>query len=1143
MSGLALDPSGVSGFTPTPSDGGLPRVLCVEGQFACRSFGCVDTMFVCDGQEDCPDGSDEDHCGSPFPSPTVSSERPLVPSPCSAKQFSCGSGECVHLDKKCDLQKDCLDGSDERGCVDCILSPWTEWSQCSVTCGLGSLFRQRDVLREAQPGGECGGALFDSRACFMQACPVDGQWSEWAEWSQCDAPCSGGVRMRNRTCSNPPPKNGGRECKGMTLQTQGCNPQPCGPNTDSHTGCSNGMVLVREADCLAGRMEACPLTCADISSQRNCTSHCVTGCRCPAGQFLQDGGCVNASQCACLWEQGILQPGEQVTKGNCSIWARSGGGTVGPVDNMVTVQQVLFPACGRVPGGWSPWSPWSECSSDCDSGAQTRQRLCSSPPPQHGGQPCPGPHIQTRDCNTHPCSEVCPQGMTYMTADQCQAHGGACPRVCLDMTPAVECATACYDGCYCSLGLYLLNNSCVPLHECPCYHRGALYAPGDNVSLDACNNCTCSNGEMECGTEPCPVDCGWSSWTGWSMCSRTCDVGVRRRYRSGTNPMPAFGGRACVGDRVEMDMCSLEPCHGTKQPWSAWSECSVSCGGGYRNRTRGVHKTHGTAQQFSACNLQPCGNELICPGEQQWSVCVKLPLTCSDLSTDVTNTTCTPGCQCPPGLVLQDRQCVSESQCRCDVDGEQYEPGDTVPRDCNNCTCESGRLVNCSNVDCNVDGQWSPWTPWSACSVTCGPGLQTHYRFCSSPSRSGSGLPCLGPDRQDQVCVLASCDRNGDWSQWTNWTECTKSCGGGVRTRRRDCDNPMPEGEGDYCEGQKTEVTSCNTDHCPGTAFSSCGPSCPRSCDDLAYCEWSCEAGCYCTGGKVLIDNGTTCEGGRLSCTTNPCPVHGSWGSWSSWSECDACGGVSVRTRECNSPPARFGGLPCLGERRQSRGCHDNVTDCSDCGGGQEEWPCGKPCPRSCSDLHGDTVCIDTPECRPSCGCPGDLVLQDGQCVQREECRCKFHNSTAGELDSGNSTWTWPGSTEWQYAEPGETIISACNNWCSPLTPSLYSGPWFDWSPWTVCSVSCGGGEQSRTRSCRFPPCAGMKRQSKTCNTQVCLEVGCPPGRLYRECERGEGCPFSCAQVSGREGCYSEGCEEGCHCPPQTFQHHGSCVQ
>lgn len=47
----------------TPHDGGLPRVLCVEGQFACQSFGCVDSAQVCDGRQDCLDGSDEKRCG------------------------------------------------------------------------------------------------------------------------------------------------------------------------------------------------------------------------------------------------------------------------------------------------------------------------------------------------------------------------------------------------------------------------------------------------------------------------------------------------------------------------------------------------------------------------------------------------------------------------------------------------------------------------------------------------------------------------------------------------------------------------------------------------------------------------------------------------------------------------------------------------------------------------------------------------------------------------------------------------------------------------------------------------------------------------------------------------------------------------
>lgn len=58
-----------------------------------------------------------------------------------------------------------------------------------------------------------------------------------------------------------------------------------------------------------------------------------------------------------------------------------------------------------------------------------------------------------------------------------------------------------------------------------------------------------------------------------------------------------------------------------------------------------------------------------------------------------------------------------------------------------------------------VDGQWSVWTPWGDCSVTCGVGLQSRYRFCPSLQPSESGLSCLGPHREDQVCLSAPCDR------------------------------------------------------------------------------------------------------------------------------------------------------------------------------------------------------------------------------------------------------------------------------------------------------------------------------------------------------------------------------------------------
>ncbi|ETE60115.1 hypothetical protein L345_14147, partial [Ophiophagus hannah] len=52
------------GLLPTrvPS-AGMVRILCTQGQFACETSGCAEAASVCDGQQDCADGSDEAHCG------------------------------------------------------------------------------------------------------------------------------------------------------------------------------------------------------------------------------------------------------------------------------------------------------------------------------------------------------------------------------------------------------------------------------------------------------------------------------------------------------------------------------------------------------------------------------------------------------------------------------------------------------------------------------------------------------------------------------------------------------------------------------------------------------------------------------------------------------------------------------------------------------------------------------------------------------------------------------------------------------------------------------------------------------------------------------------------------------------------------
>lgn len=43
---------------------------------------------------------------------------------------------------------------------------------------------------------------------------INGGWSEWSDYTNCTPSCDGGVRYRERTCTNPPPQNGGDECLG-----------------------------------------------------------------------------------------------------------------------------------------------------------------------------------------------------------------------------------------------------------------------------------------------------------------------------------------------------------------------------------------------------------------------------------------------------------------------------------------------------------------------------------------------------------------------------------------------------------------------------------------------------------------------------------------------------------------------------------------------------------------------------------------------------------------------------------------------------------------------------------------------------------------------------------------------------------------
>ncbi|XP_076070514.1 cell surface hyaluronidase CEMIP2-like isoform X1 [Mytilus galloprovincialis] len=86
-----------------------------------------------------------------------------------------------------------------------------------------------------------------------------------------------------------------------------------------------------------------------------------------------------------------------------------------------------------------------------------------------------------------------------------------------------------------------------------------------------------------------PVNGGWSSWSAFKECSVTCGGGKQSQYRSCNKPATANGGTDCVGDGVNSVSCNEHPCpvNGKFSDWEQWSSCIVNSGcQGYRERER-----------------------------------------------------------------------------------------------------------------------------------------------------------------------------------------------------------------------------------------------------------------------------------------------------------------------------------------------------------------------------------------------------------------------------------------------------------------------------------------------------------------------------------------------------------------------------
>ncbi|NXX77691.1 ATS7 metalloproteinase, partial [Urocolius indicus] len=71
--------------------------------------------------------------------------------------------------------------------------------------------------------------------------------------------------------------------------------------------------------------------------------------------------------------------------------------------------------------------------------------------------------------------------------------------------------------------------------------------------------------------------------------------------------------------------------------------------------------------------------------------------------------------------------------------------------------CFNGECVAVGYRPEAIDGGWGSWGSWAACSRSCGAGVQSAERHCSSPTPKYGGRYCLGERKRFRICNVRLC--------------------------------------------------------------------------------------------------------------------------------------------------------------------------------------------------------------------------------------------------------------------------------------------------------------------------------------------------------------------------------------------------
>ncbi|XP_011264749.2 semaphorin-5A [Camponotus floridanus] len=395
-------------------------------------------------------------------------------------------------------------------------------------------------------------------------------------------------------------------------------------------------------------------------------------------------------------------------------------------------------------------------------------------------------------------------------------------------------------------------------------HSHSEYA--EKIDTCQCQTRECNNPPPQHGGESCTgarirvtnctVHGEWTAWSAYSACTQTCGFAMKSRRRTCTNPAPAFGGRVCVGYDHDDTMCiDLPPCpvptkvtpppqNGQWSTWGPWLACSRPCNGGVRIRKRtcdnpspkkGGVECPGCDFQLEECNTHECTETRRYSGWTPWlAVNASLQSVNTGYLEKRFRFSCRAQTDDPSSVRVQlakeeERYCRNDGSCQRGKDAEsinesgwsEWSSWGSCDRSCGRGTqhrvrqcesppCEGGLSAQsriCNPHPCHVnagsgstvEGQWSCWTEWSECSATCGIGIRTRTRECLGPES------CNGPRLDRETCEMASCESLVGWDTWSRWTPCD---GDHQQHRKRAC---LQHGSG-MCEGPTRETRDCLPD-------------------------------------------------------------------------------------------------------------------------------------------------------------------------------------------------------------------------------------------------------------------------------------------------------------------------------------------